>query len=59
MNPKNIARMLLAGLVLFSVFSQAEQPAVSKLTLISNVNISDGENEKLLNNMHVLVREEH
>jgi len=37
--------------------SQAQEPAEPKLTLISNVNIFDGENEKLLMNMHVLVKD--
>ena len=54
---QKFARLLLAGLLFFSVFSQAAEPVDSKLTLISNVNIFDGENEKLLMNMHVLVKD--
>ena len=42
--------------VCFSGFSLAAEPLESKLTLISNVNIFHGENEKLRKNMHVLVK---
>ena len=56
--PENVViGMLLASSVFLSGFSQAAEPAPSKLTLISNVNIFDGENEKLLKNMHVLVKD--
>ncbi|MGB5766261.1 MAG: amidohydrolase family protein [Arenicellales bacterium] len=56
-NAKIIAAALLGGVFCFASFSQAAEPADSKLTLISNVNIFDGENEKLLKNMHVLVKD--
>ena len=52
-----IVRTLLVVSLWFSGFSLAEEPLDSKLTLISNVNIFDGENEKLLRNMHVLVKD--
>ena len=54
---KLIVRALLVVSLWFSGFSLAEEPLDSKLTLISNVNIFDGENEKLLRNMHVLVKD--
>ena len=38
---------VLAASWVYSSFSHAEEPIDSKLTLISNVNIFDGENEKL------------
>lgn len=56
--PENVViGMLLASSVFLSGFSQAAEPAPSKLTLISNVDIFDGENKKLLKNMHVLVKD--
>ena len=54
---KLIFRTLLAICVWFSGFSAAAEPLDSKLTLISNVNIFDGENEKLRKIMHVLVKD--
>jgi imidazolonepropionase-like amidohydrolase len=54
---KIIVRALLAGSLYFSGFSAVAEPLDSKLTLISNVNIFDGENEKLRKNMHVLVKD--
>lgn len=48
--------VVLAASVAFSSFVGAEEAADSKLTLIREVSIFDGENEKLLKNMHVLVR---
>ena len=54
---KLIFRTLLAVGLWFSGFSLAAEPLDSKLTLISNVNIFDGENETLLRNMHVLVKD--
>ena len=41
----------------FTGISQAQEPAEPKLTLISNVNIFDGEHEKLHENMYVLVKD--
>jgi imidazolonepropionase-like amidohydrolase len=38
-------------------FTPAAEPPESKLTLISNVNIFDGKNEKLHKDMHVLVKD--
>ena len=52
-----ITGALLTVALGFTGTSQAAEPAVAKLTLISNVNIFDGENEKLLKNMHVLVKD--
>jgi imidazolonepropionase-like amidohydrolase len=52
-----ITAALLAGIVCFSSSSQATEPEVAKLTLISNVNIFDGESETLRENMHVLVKD--
>ena len=49
--------VLLATVLVLAGISQASEPADSKLTLISNVNIFDGKNEKLLENMHVLVKD--
>jgi len=49
--------VLLATALVLAGISQAAEPADSKLTLISNVNIFDGRNEKLLENMHVLVKD--
>jgi len=57
MYANTLTRMVLAGVFCFSSFSQAAEPAASKLTLISHVNIFDGENEKLLKDMHVLVKD--
>lgn len=54
---KIITAALLGSVFCFTSFSQAAEPADSKLTLISNVNIFDGENEKLHTNMHVLVKD--
>jgi len=52
-----ISAALLAFVLGFSGISQAAEPAAPKLTLISNVNIFDGENEKLLKNRHVLIKD--
>ena len=54
---KIMASALLLMILFFASFLQAEESTVSQLTLISNVNIFDGENEKLLENMHVLVKD--
>ena len=54
---KIITGALLAAMLGFTGISQAAEPPVPKLTLISNVNIFDGENEKVLKNMHVLVKD--
>jgi len=54
---KIISAALLAFVLGFSGISQAAEPAAPKLTLISNVNIFDGENEKLLKNRHVLIKD--
>jgi imidazolonepropionase-like amidohydrolase len=58
---KKITRVItgavLATSCVYSGFSHAVEPIDSKLTLISNVNIFDGENEKLLKDMHVLVKD--
>ena len=53
---KNKFISLLAGILLMPSFTQAAEQPAPKLTLISNVNIFDGENEKVLKNMHVLVK---
>jgi hypothetical protein len=52
-----ISGALLAIMVGYSGVSQAEQPADSTITLISNVNIFDGKTEELLKNTHVLVKD--
>ncbi len=49
--------VLMATVLGYTGMSQAAEPAESQLTLISNVNVFDGENEKLLKNMHVLVKD--
>jgi imidazolonepropionase-like amidohydrolase len=54
---KIITAALLASALVVTGISQAAEPVDSKLTLISNVNIFDGENETLLTNMHVLVKD--
>ena len=54
---KVITGAVLATVCIYSSFSHAVEPIDSKLTLISNVNIFDGENEKPLRNMHVLVKD--
>jgi len=53
---KIIIAALLASVLGLSSVSQAAEPAPARLTLISNVNIFDGKNEKLHENMHVLVK---
>jgi len=57
MKSKNKFISLLAGILLMPGLAQAAEPPTPKLTLISNVNIFDGENEKLQKNMHVLVKD--
>jgi len=52
-----ITHVLLASALFMSVVLQAAEPAPARLTLISNVNIFDGENEKLLKNRHVLIKD--
>jgi len=54
---KLVLGLFLSGVLFFASFAQAPEPADSKLILISNVNIFDGENEELLENMHVLVKD--
>ena len=58
---KTITRIVtgavLATVCVYSSLTHAVEPLEPKLTLISNVNIFDGENEKLLRNMHVLVKD--
>ena len=56
MKSKNVLISLLAGILFIPGFAQAAETPAPKLTLISNVNIFDGENERLLKNMHVLVK---
>ncbi|MCB1695618.1 MAG: hypothetical protein KDI34_05260 [Halioglobus sp.] len=46
-NTRIMTGAVLAASWVYSSFSHAEEPIDSKLTLISNVNIFDGENEKL------------
>jgi len=57
MNSKTLLITLLAVIVYMPGFAQAAEPPEPKLTLISNVNIFDGKNEKLHKNMHVLVKD--
>ena len=52
-----ITGAVLATVWVYSSFTHAAEPIEPKLALISNVNIFDGENEKLLRNMHVLVKD--
>ena len=52
-----ITAALLASVWVFTSVAKAAEQVDSKLILISNVNIFDGENEKLLKNMHVLVKD--
>ena len=57
MRSKTFVIALMAIIASIAGFAQAAEQPVPKLTLISNVNIFDGENEKLLTNMHVLVKD--
>jgi imidazolonepropionase-like amidohydrolase len=52
----NLLVTLLAVIFYMPGFAQAAESPAPKLTLISNVNIFDGKNEKLHKNMHVLVK---
>jgi len=56
MKSKDLLIALLAVILCMPGFAQAAEPPAPKLTLISNVNIFDGKNEKLHRNMHVLVK---
>jgi imidazolonepropionase-like amidohydrolase len=56
MQSKKFLVTLLAVIVCMPGLAQAAEPPEPKLTLISNVNIFDGKNEKLHKNMHVLVK---
>ena len=57
MRSKPFIIALLAVIASIAGFAQAAEQPLPKLTLISNVNIFDGENEKLLKNMHGLVKD--
>ena len=48
---------VLVALWSYSSFSHAVEPPAARLTLITNVNVFDGENEKLRENTNVLVRD--
>ncbi len=48
---------LLAVIICMPGFAQAVEQPLPRLTLISNVNIFDGKNEKQHKNMHVLVKD--
>jgi len=55
MKYKTLLITLLAVILFMPVLAQAAEPPAPKLTLISNVNIFDGKNKKLLKDMDVLV----
>ena len=57
MKLRNHIYALLAATISMSASAQVAEKPAPKLTLISNVNVFDGETEKLHQNMHVLVKD--